>query len=77
MSIIEKHFEKMHPPLKNFLEKTATQQELQTIIIVVEKQVFRYLSDEKYYQGFVSQKNIVNDLFELTFLSASLLGFAT
>ncbi len=45
-------------------------------MIRIEKQVLRYLGDEKYYQGFVSQKEITKEIYELTFLTASINGFS-
>ena len=41
----------------------------------MDKEVVRNLGDEKYYHGFVSQKNVDNQV-EMTFLTSSLMSFA-
>lgn len=69
-------FKQQHPPLKNYL-KTLTQEkrELVKVVMRVNKTVLKYLGEQKYYQGFVSEKE-VNDRLEQSFLTASLEGFA-
>ena len=49
--------------------------DLTQVIIRVDKKALPYLEDQKYYSGFVSQKE-VGDKVEMTFLTASLPGFA-
>ncbi len=71
----EKHFEQAHPSLKSFLEKTTQERELTKVVIKVEKNVMRYLGEEMYYQGYVSQQFLIDGTIEITFLSASLRGF--
>ena len=46
-----------------------------TIVILVDKGVLKYFGDQKFYNGFVSQK-VVGDKMEMTFVTASLIGFA-
>lgn len=75
LEILPNHFEKEHPTLKSFLEKTSEERELTRVTIIVEKKVMRYLGEEIYYQGFVSQRLTADERVELTFLSASLQGF--
>lgn len=70
-----KFFEKQHPAFKNFLKKTAKEEELLTVVLLAPKRLLAYFGDQKYYNGFVSQRE-VKDLIELTFLSSSLEGFA-
>ena len=43
--------------------------------MLIDKQIIPYFGDQKYYNGFVSQKEVGNKI-EMTFLSASLNGFA-
>jgi predicted DNA-binding transcriptional regulator YafY len=43
--------------------------------ILVQKNVLRYFGDQKYYNGFVDQKDR-GDKVEMTFLTASIRGFA-
>ncbi|MES2328533.1 MAG: YafY family protein [Bacteroidota bacterium] len=75
LSITAIHFEKEHPALKSFLSKTSKEKELHTIVILVEKDVLKYLGEQKFYNGFVSQKEL-DDKIEMTFLTQSLEGFA-
>jgi predicted DNA-binding transcriptional regulator YafY len=75
LSITTIHFDKTHPALKSFLSKMSKEKELHTVIILVEKDIMRYFGDQKFYNGFVSQKE-VGDKIEMTFLTESLIGFA-
>jgi predicted DNA-binding transcriptional regulator YafY len=75
LSITAIHYDKQHPALQSFLKKVSKDQELNTIIIRAEKEVMKYLGDQKFYMGFVSQKEMDGKI-ELTFLSSSLTGFA-
>lgn len=71
----DNHFGKQHPSLKSFLAKMNKEKEMFTIIIQVDKTVLKYFGDQKFYNGFVSQKEI-GDKMEMTFVTASLTGFA-
>lgn len=75
INLTDHYFHKQHPSLKSFLEKMNKEQEMFTIIIEVEKSVLKYLGDQKFYNGFVSQKE-VGDKMQMTFITASLIGFA-
>jgi predicted DNA-binding transcriptional regulator YafY len=75
LSITAIQYEKQHPALQSFLKKVSKDQELHTIIILVEKEVMKYLGEQKFYMGFISQKEKDGKI-ELTFLSSSLYGFA-
>lgn len=75
LSITAIHFEKEHPALRSFLSKVSKEKELHTIVILVEKNVLKYMGEQKFYNGFVSQKE-VDDKMEMTFLTQSLEGFA-
>lgn len=68
-------FDQAHPTLKAYLHQVSKEMDLHTIIIRVSKEAARYLDDQKYYSGFVSQKDI-GDAVEMTFLTASIQGFA-
>ena len=46
-----------------------------TIVIQVEKSVLKYFGEQKFYNGFLSQRQ-VGDKMEMTFVTASLMGFA-
>ena len=67
-------FVKIHPTLKAYLQLVSKQKHLQTIIIQVKQSVAPYLEDQKYYCGFISQREI-GDNVEMTFLTESMEGF--
>lgn len=75
LSITAIRFEKEHPALKSFLSKVSKEKELHTIIILAEKKIMKYFGEQKFYNGFVSQKEL-GDRIEMTFLTESLEGFA-
>jgi predicted DNA-binding transcriptional regulator YafY len=75
INITENHFHKLHPSLKSFLNKINKEQEMLTIVIQVDKTVLKYFGEQKFYNGFVSQK-AVGDKMEMIFVTASLQGFA-
>ena len=75
LSITTIPFDKEHPALKSFLTKVSKEKELHTIILQVEKHIVKYLGEQKFYNGFVSQKEI-NGKIEMTFLTESLEGFS-
>lgn len=68
------HFDKQHPSLRSFIAKMSKENEMHTIVVRVDKQALRYFGDQKYYNGFVSQKE-VGDQVEMTFVTASIRGF--
>lgn len=69
------HFEQQHPSLKSFLNKMNSEKEMFTVVIQVDQSVLKYFGDQKFYNGFVSQKLVGNKM-EMTFVTASLMGFA-
>jgi len=71
---IEK-FDKDHPALKTFLDKITRDRKLTEVIIHVRREKYKYIGDQKYYNGFVSQK-VSDDIVQITFLTESLEGFA-
>jgi predicted DNA-binding transcriptional regulator YafY len=75
LSITAIRFEKEHPALKSFLSRTSREKELHTIVILLEKDVMKYMGEQKFYNGFVSQKEVDGKI-EMTFLTQSLEGFA-
>ena len=64
-----------HPTLKSYIAQTAHEKNLETIIIKVETNMIRYLNEQKYYYGFVSEREL-KDKTEMTFLTMSVEGFA-
>ncbi|ULQ50618.1 helix-turn-helix transcriptional regulator [Flavihumibacter fluvii] len=75
MNRTSRHFTTKHPSLHTFLCKMEKEKDLFTIIILVDKPALRYFGDQKYYNGFVSQKELDGRI-EMTFVTASLMGFA-
>ncbi len=73
--VLTERFQTQHPQLSTFIEQTSKQKEVQKVIIRIDKSDYRYLGDQKYYMGFVSEKESGNQI-ELTFLSSSLTGFS-
>jgi predicted DNA-binding transcriptional regulator YafY len=73
--VTDKTFNSKHPTLKAYIAQTAKEQELDMVVMRVEKGIYQHLEYQKYYSGFVSEKTIGNQI-EMTFLTASLEGFA-
>ena len=73
--ITDEYFQQEHPSLKTFLNKESKEKNLQTVILLINKSILPYFGNQKYYNGFLSQKE-VGDKVEMTFLTASLNGFA-
>jgi len=67
-------FMQQHPSLKTFLAKMTEEREMHTVVISVKKDVIKYFGEQKYYNGFVSERE-VNGQMEMTFLTSSLMGF--
>lgn len=68
-------FKQEHPTLKQHLDKVTEARNLQTVVIRIDKKAIPFISGQKYYSGFVSEKEIDNKI-EMTFLTASIEGFA-
>jgi predicted DNA-binding transcriptional regulator YafY len=64
-----------HPALKDYIARTAHDKELDAVVILVDKSIHSHLENQKYYSGFISEKVIGKNV-EMTFLTASLEGFA-
>jgi predicted DNA-binding transcriptional regulator YafY len=68
-------FEGNHPTLKAYISQTANEHKLETIVIRVDNKIARYINEQKYYNGFVSEKQFANSI-EMTFLTISIEGFS-
>ncbi len=69
-------FHKQHPTLRAYLEEMTTREKnLQTVIIRVDKSIMKYMGEQKFYNGFVAEKEVEGNMMEMTFLSESLEGF--
>lgn len=75
IALTDEHFKTLHPNLKEFIDRSAEEKNLQTIVIRVEKKVPGFIDEQKYYNGFVSEQE-VDGMIEMTFLTAYIEGFA-
>jgi predicted DNA-binding transcriptional regulator YafY len=73
--LTERPFEHKHAPLKEFLQAPYDTHDLRLVRIRLDKRAARYLRDQRSFYGFVSE-TVKDDFVEMTFLSASLEGFA-
>jgi predicted DNA-binding transcriptional regulator YafY len=73
--ITDEYFDKLHPSLKTFLSKESKEKELHTVVLLIDKEIIQHIGDQKFYNGFISQKE-VGDKIEMTFLTSSLMGFS-
>jgi len=68
-------YKKEHPSLKTYLKQISKEKELHTVVMKVPKNIVKYFGDQKFYNGFISEKEIKGHL-EMTFLTGSIEGFA-
>lgn len=73
--ILDECFQTQHPTLKEYLRIKSEQEDLQTVVLLVEKHLANYLTTQKYYYGFISEEEKEGQI-EMTFLTASLKAFA-
>ena len=64
-----------HPSLKTFIKKISKEEAIHRVVMRVNKKMIPYLGDQKFYNGFISER-VLHDQIEMTFLTASLEGFA-
>jgi predicted DNA-binding transcriptional regulator YafY len=75
ISLTGERFRTQHPNLNEYISRSAKERNLQEVIIRVEKQAIQYISEQKYYSGYISQQE-VDGRIEMTYLTESLEGFA-
>lgn len=76
MSLTQTPFKKQHPPLKTYLKViTKENSDLHKVVIRIDKEVIRYIGEQKFYNGFVSEKEM-KDRVEMVFLTSSIEGIA-
>lgn len=75
VTICDEKFDKEHPTLKSYLEEVAKEEELHKVIMRVNKDTMRFLGEQKYYNGYVSETDLGEHV-EMTFLCSSIEGFA-
>lgn len=65
-----------HQPLETYLQKEKKAAPTTEVQILVDKKIAKYLAEERKYHGFVSERNVGNQI-EMTFMSQNLEdGFA-
>jgi len=75
LTVTDEHYNSEHPSLKDYIAQTTKEKELDAVVIVVDKSIHYHLESQKYYSGFIAEKEI-GDTVEMTFLTGSLEGFA-
>ncbi|MGZ3945422.1 MAG: helix-turn-helix transcriptional regulator [Bacteroidia bacterium] len=74
ISLTGERFRTLHPNLNEYISQQARERNLQEVVIRVEKRIGPYLNDQKYYNGFVSERE-VDGIIEMTFLTEFIEGF--
>jgi len=74
ISLTGERFRTLHPSLNEYISKQARERNLEEIIIRVEKRIVPYLNDQRYYNGFISERE-VEGMVEMTFLTEYIEGF--
>ena len=75
LSRTNESFEKEHPSLNSFIQRITKDELIHKVVMRVDKKIMKHFGDQKYYNGFVSQKELKNGI-EMTFLAPSIEGFA-
>ena len=73
--ITDEKISKIHPPLQSFIDQLSAKKDVTKVVIEVERDVLKYLGEQKFYNGFVKQEDL-GDYIRMTFLSGSVYGFA-
>ncbi|WP_138476233.1 helix-turn-helix transcriptional regulator [Dyadobacter bucti] len=73
--VTENPFQHQHAPLKDFLADSWERQNLRLVRIRMKKTAARYVSNQKYYYGFVSE-TVEGDEVEMSFLTGHIEWFA-
>ena len=74
ISLTAERFRTQHPNLNEYISRSARERNLQQVVIRVEKRIVPYLNEQKYYNGFISERD-VDDMVEKTFLTEYIEGF--
>ena len=74
IALTDEPFKKEHYSLKEYLERMPENDNLETVVIRVNKPALRFLLEQNYFNGFVSETD-KGEAMEMTFLTASLDGF--
>lgn len=63
-------FRKQHQSIKDYLGKVSKEQNLVTIVLKIDKDIAQFLTEQKYYNGFVNEE-LIGDKVQMTFLTSS------
>ncbi len=74
ISLTGERFRTLHPNLNEYISRSAKEKNLQAVVIRIEKRVEPYISEQKYYNGFISERE-VGGMIEMTFLTEFIEGF--
>jgi predicted DNA-binding transcriptional regulator YafY len=74
INLIGERFKTQHPNLNEYISRSVKEKNLQAVVIRVEKRILPYLNEQKFYNGFISEKE-VGGMIEMTFLTEFLEGF--
>lgn len=73
--ISKERFNAQHPRMDIFIQKLKSEKGLEKVVIQIDMDAYRYVDEQKYYQGIVSEEKI-GDKMLMTFLTGSLEGFS-
>lgn len=74
LSVTDMVIAQTHPSLKAYLAKVKEEQDLKSVVINIQKEVAPFLQEQKYYNGFVSEKPLKDQL-QMSFLVPCFEGF--
>ena len=74
IALTGERFRTQHPNLNEYISRSAKEKNLQEVILRVEKRVIPYINEQKYYNGFISEREVDGKV-ELSFLTEYLEGF--
>ena len=66
-----KDFCKEHPSIKDYLSKVSGEQNLETVVIRIDREISIFLTEQKYFNGFVKEEEVDDKIF-MTFLTSSM-----
>jgi predicted DNA-binding transcriptional regulator YafY len=75
LSITNEPMSKIHPPLQSFMNRMSGEREVHKVVVDVDAEIVKYLGEQKYYNGYVSEETVGN-VVRITFLTGSLMGFS-
>jgi predicted DNA-binding transcriptional regulator YafY len=76
INLLDEKFDRVHPPLKDYLQNRYRDLNLREVVIRIDKKALPYINEQKYYGGYVSEKDLGDGRVEMFFLSGSMEGFA-